>query len=146
LAVNRDGTDVVALFRKYLMETAKPNTSGVSAVGSKSGPRGSEMRLPLFPREPTSSARAASRKGAKTELADCVRPRGDQITLPRLPLSGFILGSPGRVSGKREFSWIRLETFGNSRPKKFERRSPETIGDEKSPHLAGLSHPKKEIL
>src|SRR5712672_3613215 len=34
------------------------------------------------------------------------------------------------VSGKREFSWIRLETFGNSRPEKFEHRSPETIGDE----------------
>ena len=54
--------------------------------------------------------------------------------------------SPGRVSRKREFSWIRLETFGNSRPKKFELRSPETIGDEKSPQFAGLSHPKKEIL
>jgi len=36
--------------------------------------------------------------------------------------------------------------FGNVRPKKFEHRSPETFGDEKSPHLAGLSHPKKDIL
>jgi hypothetical protein len=38
------------------------------------------------------------------------------------------------------------ETFGNSRPKKFEHRFPETIGDKKSPRLAGLSRPKKEIL
>ena len=30
--------------------------------------------------------------------------------------------------------------------KKFERRSPETIADEKRPRLPGLSHPKKEIL
>src|SRR3984893_18354073 len=45
------------------------------------------------------------------------------ITLPLLPCSGFILGSPGRVSRKREFSWIRLETLG----------IPEIIGDEKSP-------------
>jgi hypothetical protein len=30
--------------------------------------------------------------------------------------------------------------------KKFEHRSPETNGDEKSPHVAGFSHPKKEIL
>jgi hypothetical protein len=31
-------------------------------------------------------------------------------------------------------------------PEKFDRRSPETIGDEKSPQFAGLFHPKKEIL
>src|SRR5580704_14745536 len=68
------------------------------------------------------------------------------ITLPLLPCSGFILWPPGRVFRKREFSRIRLETFGNSRPKKFESRPPETIGDEKSPRLARLSHPKKEIL
>jgi hypothetical protein len=66
--------------------------------------------------------------------------------LPRLARSGFILRSPRRVSRKREFSWIRPETFGSSHPKKFEHRSPETIGDEKSPRLAGLSHLKKEIL
>src|ERR1700726_1081620 len=68
------------------------------------------------------------------------------ITLPLLARSGFILRSPRRVSRKREFSWIRLETFGNSRPKKFEHRSPETNGDEKSPRLAGLSHRGKKIL
>src|SRR5665213_984861 len=66
--------------------------------------------------------------------------------LPRLARSAFILRSPRRVSRKREFSWIRLETFGNVRPKKFEHPSPETFGDEKSPRLAGLSHQKKEIL
>src|SRR6202166_1321708 len=73
-------------------------------------------------------------------------PLAETEALPLLPCSGFILGSPRRVSRKREFSWIRLETFGNVRPKKFEHRSPETIGDKKSPHLAGLSHRKKEIL
>src|SRR5476651_1079312 len=71
---------------------------------------------------------------------------GDRSALPRLARSGFILRSPRLVSRKREFSWIRLETFGNVRPKKFEHRSPETFGDEKSPRLAGLSCPKKEIL
>jgi hypothetical protein len=70
-------------------------------------------------------------------------PAGDRKTLRRLSRSVFILRSPGRVSRKREFSWIRLETFGNSRPKKFERRSPETIRDEKSPPLAGLSATKE---
>jgi hypothetical protein len=59
--------------------------------------------------------------------------------LPRLPRSGFILRSPKRVSRKREFSWIRLETFESSRPKKCERPSLETLCDGKSPHLAGLS-------
>lgn len=73
---------------------------------------------------------------------DRLRPKRT-ATLPR---SGFILRSPARVSRKREFSWIRLETFGSSRPKKFERWSLETIGDEKSPHLAGLSHQEKKIL
>ena len=63
-----------------------------------------------------------------------------------LARSGFVLRSPRPVSRKREFSWIRLETFGNVRPKKFEHRSPETFGDEKSPHLAGLSQLKKDIL
>jgi hypothetical protein len=70
---------------------------------------------------------------------------GNRSVLPRLPRSGFILGSPGRVSGKREFSWIRLETFGNSRPKKFEHRSPETIGDEKSPCFAGPSPQRRKF-
>src|SRR5476651_565077 len=73
-------------------------------------------------------------------------PLAETEALPHLARSGFILRSPRRVSRKREFSWIRLETFGNSRPKKFEHRSPETNGDEKSPRLAGLSHPKKKIL
>ncbi len=41
---------------------------------------------------------------------------------------------------------IRLETLGNYRRKKFEHQSLETIGDEKSPHLAGLSHQGKKIL
>ena len=71
---------------------------------------------------------------------------GDGSVLPRLPCSAFILASPRRVSGKREFSWIRLETLGNYRRKKFEHQSLETIGDEKSPHLAGLSHQGKKIL
>jgi hypothetical protein len=71
---------------------------------------------------------------------------GGRNALPLLARSGFILRSPRRVSRKREFSWIRLETFGNSRAKKFDHRSLETIGDEKSPHLAGLSHQGKKIL
>jgi hypothetical protein len=57
-----------------------------------------------------------------------------------------LLGSPARVSRKREFSWISLETFGISRPKKCERQSLETLGDEKSPQLAALSHQEKKIL
>jgi hypothetical protein len=52
----------------------------------------------------------------------------------------------GRVFRKREFSWIRPETFGNFRPEKCERGSPETFEGEKSPHLAGLSRQEKEIL
>ena len=70
----------------------------------------------------------------------------DQSALSSLARSGFILRSPGPVSKKPEFSWIRPETFGNSRAKKFDHRSPETNGDEKSPHLAGLSHQGKKIL
>jgi hypothetical protein len=38
------------------------------------------------------------------------------------------------------------ETFGNSRPKKCEHRSLESISDGKSPHLAGLSYQEKKIL
>ena len=44
----------------------------------------------------------------------------DYIALPPLPRSGFLLGSPGRVSRKREYLPLRLETFGNSQPKKFD--------------------------
>ena len=55
----------------------------------------------------------------------------------------LFFGLQGESPENGEFSWIRLETFGNSRPKKFERRSPETIGDEKSPTLAGLSATKE---
>ena len=73
-------------------------------------------------------------------------PHGDRNALPLLARSGFIPRSPRRVSRKREFSWIRPETFGNSRTKKFDHRSPETTRDEKSPHLAGLSHQGKNIL
>src|SRR5580698_5831267 len=63
--------------------------------------------------------------------------------MPHLARSGFILRSPRRVSRKREFSWIWLETFGNSRPERSERQSPETIGDEKNPRVAGLSATKE---
>src|SRR3954452_8909301 len=69
-----------------------------------------------------------------------------ESSLPRLPCSGFILGSPARVSRKREFSWFRSETFENSRPKEYDCQSLETLGDEKSPHLAGLSYQQKKIL
>jgi hypothetical protein len=63
--------------------------------------------------------------------------------MPHLARSGFILRSPRRVSRKREFSWIWLETFGNSRPERSERQSPETIGDEKNPRVAGPSATKE---
>jgi len=56
---------------------------------------------------------------------------------------GLFFSLQGESSEKREFSWIRLETFGNFRPYKFEHQSPETFRDEKSPHLAGLFSSKK---
>lgn len=62
----------------------------------------------------------------------------------RLPGSSFVLSSPGPVSRKREYSLVRLETFRNSRAKKFDRRSPETVSNEKSPHLAGLFISREE--
>src|SRR6185436_12801781 len=65
------------------------------------------------------------------------------LTLRR---SGSILWSPAQVSRKREFSWIRVETFGSSWPKKFEHMTLETILDEKSLQLAGLSHRGKKFL
>jgi hypothetical protein len=49
------------------------------------------------------------------------------------PENGSFLGFGRRLSG----------ILG---PKKFERQSPETIGDEKSPHLARLSHQGRNIL
>src|ERR1700704_3419496 len=42
---------------------------------------------------------------------------GDRKALLHPARSGFILLSPRGVSRKREFSWIRLETFGSVRPK-----------------------------
>jgi hypothetical protein len=66
--------------------------------------------------------------------------------LPTLARSGLILLSPRRVFRKREFSQIRLETFGNFCLKKSEQLSPEASKDEKSPHLAGLCHQENEIL
>src|SRR4051794_19835917 len=53
--------------------------------------------------------------------------------------------SSARLQKTRIFS-VRLETFENSRSKKRERQSLETLGDDRSPRLAGLSHQEKKIL
>jgi hypothetical protein len=42
--------------------------------------------------------------------------------------------------------FVRRHYFWEFQAQKVERRSLETIGDEKSPHLAGLSYQEKEIL
>jgi hypothetical protein len=46
----------------------------------------------------------------------------------------------------RSFLGFGWRLSGIIDPKKFEHPSLETIGDEKSPHFADLSHPEKKIL
>ena len=71
-------------------------------------------------------------RGLHFEWTERIERRKARVRLPTLVRSGLILRSPRRVSRKREFSWIRLETFGNFCPKKCEGRSPETFHDKKA--------------
>ena len=83
----------------------------------------------------------------KTSCSNARPPAVEGAQLAANPTTQWFYSSVSKASLQKTGVFLdSAGDFGNVRPKKFEHRSPETFGDEKSPHLAGLSHPKKDIL
>ena len=115
---------------KRLMHRSKQplysiNSSGrVSSVGGTVRPSKLVINLPH-------SQETAGRRPENTTTSG-TQWNNSSVSKASLQKTGVFLDSAG--------------DFWEFSAQKFEHRSPETISDEKSRRLAGLSHPKKEIL
>jgi hypothetical protein len=156
--------------RPFRLATSFNRPASASAYVTPSRPHRSKKPPPGLRKPATASCDGLDRQPAisvTVSYEKAVRAIGERAS-SILGISAFVRlrcdpATAGHALGKRlaafhrtgwrfgvfvstDFQAELVPLSATRRPKKCEHRSLETIGDEKSPHLAGLSHQEKKIL